>query len=137
MATREGKMRKKQNTLLICDDEPDLLELYGAMLSDDYKIMKASTGNECIDKYTEMKDKISVILLDFRIQEMTGDKVARDIKKINSAKIILISAYEIDHKLIQRLKDEKIIMEFVSKPISIQTLKRIVSKTISNEDLSA
>ncbi len=132
MAIREGKMRKKQNTLLICDDEPDLLELYGAMLSDDYKIMKASTGNECIDKYTEMKDKISVILLDFRIQEMTGDKVARDIKKINGAKIILISAYEIDHKLIQRLKDEKIIMEFVSKPISIQTLKRIVSKTISN-----
>ena len=81
MAMREGKMRKKQNTLLICDDEPDLLELYAAMLSDDYKIMKASTGNECIGKYTEMKDKISVILLDFRIQEMTGDKVARDIKK--------------------------------------------------------
>ena len=34
-------MRKKEHTLLICDDEPDLLELYAAMLSDDYKIMKA------------------------------------------------------------------------------------------------
>ncbi len=129
-------MQEKQNTLLICDDEPDLLDLYAAMLSDDYKILKASSGDECISKYTDMKDKISVILLDFRIREMTGDKVARNIKKINGAKIILISAYEIDHGLVQRLKDEKIIMEFVSKPISIQTLKRIVSKTISNEDLS-
>jgi len=132
-------MRKKQHTLLICDDEPDLLELYAAMLSDDYKIMKASSGEECIRKYIEMKDKmedITILLLDFRIGEMTGDKVARDIKEINGAKIILISAYEIDHDLIQRLKDEKVIREFVSKPISLDTLKRIIAKTISNDDLS-
>jgi len=109
------------------------------MLSDDYKIMKASSGEECIRKYIEMKDKmedITILLLDFRIGEMTGDKVARDIKEINGAKIILISAYEIDHDLIQRLKDEKVIREFVSKPISLDTLKRIIAKTISNDDLS-
>lgn len=138
MALRDN-MRKKVHTLLICDDEPDLLELYAAMLSDDYKIVKASSGEECIKKYIEMKEKmddITVILLDFRIGEMTGDKVARDIKEINGAKIILISAYEIDHDLIQRLKDERIIVEFASKPISLDTLKRIIAETISNDDLS-
>jgi two-component system, sporulation sensor kinase E len=126
-------MGKKVHTLLICDDEPDLLELYAAMLSDDYKIVKASSGEECIRKYIEMKEKmgdITVILLDFRIGEVTGDKVARDIKEINGAKIILISAYEIDHDLIQRLKDERVIVEFVSKPITLDTLKRIIAKTI-------
>lgn len=126
-------MRKKVHTLLICDDEPDLLELYAAMLSDDYKIVKASSGEECIRKYSEMKEKmveITVILLDFRIGELTGDKVAREIKEINGAKIILISAYEIDHDLIQRLKNERVIIEFVSKPISLDTLKRIIAKTI-------
>ncbi|HVD07530.1 MAG TPA: response regulator, partial [Nitrososphaeraceae archaeon] len=131
-------MRKKEHTLLICDDEPDLLELYGAMLSDDYKIMKASSGEECIRKYIETKEKmddITVILLDFRIGELTGDKVARDIKKINGAKIILISAYEINHDLIQRLKDERVIVEFVSKPVSLDTLKRIIAKTIVKDDL--
>jgi two-component system, sporulation sensor kinase E len=138
MALRDN-MRKKVHTLLICDDEPDLLELYAAMLSDDYKIVKASSGEECIKKYIEMKEKmddITVILLDFRIGEMTGDKLARDIKEINGAKIILISAYEIDHDLIQRLKDERIIVEFASKPISLDTLKRIIAETISNDDLS-
>ena len=131
-------MRKKEHTLLICDDEPDLLELYGAMLSDDYKIMKASSGEECIRKYIETKEKmddITVILLDFRIGEVTGDKVARDIKEINDAKIILISAYEINHDLIQRLKDERVIVEFVSKPVSLDTLKRIIAKTIVKDDL--
>jgi len=106
-------MRKKVHTLLICNDEPALLELYAAMLNDDYKIVKASSGEECIRKYIEMKEKmgdITVILLDFRIGEVTGDKVARDIKEINDAKIILISAYEIDHDLIQRLKDERVIV---------------------------
>ena len=67
---------------------------------------------------------------------MTGDKVARDIKEINGAKIILISAYEIDHDLIQRLKDERVIVEFVSKPITLDTLKRIIAKTILIDDLS-
>ena len=127
-------MRKKEHTLLICDDEPDLLELYAAMLSEDYKIIKASSGDECIRKYIEMKEKmedVTVILLDFRIGEMTGDKVARDIKEINGAKIILISAYEIDRDLIQRLKDEGVIFEFVPKPITLDTLKRIIAKTIS------
>jgi CheY-like chemotaxis protein len=68
--------------------------------------------------------------LDYRIGEVTGDKVARDIKEINGAKIILISAYEINHDLIQRLKNERVIIEFVSKPISLDTLKRIIAKTI-------
>ena len=126
-------MRKKEHTLLICDDEPDLLELYAAMLSEDYKIVKASSGAECIRKYIEMKEKmddITVILSDFRIGQATGDQVAR-------AKIILISAYEIDHDLIQRLKNEGVIIEFASKPISLDTLKRIIAKTISNNDLSS
>jgi response regulator RpfG family c-di-GMP phosphodiesterase len=126
-------MRKKVHTLLICDDEPDLLELYAAMLSEDYKIVKASSGEECIRKYIEMKEKmgdITVILLDFRVGEVTGDKIARELKEINGAKIILISAYEIDHDLIQRLKDERVIVEFVSKPITLDTLKRIIAKTI-------
>jgi response regulator RpfG family c-di-GMP phosphodiesterase len=61
---------------------------------------------------------------------VTGDKVARDIKEINGAKIILISAYEINHDLIQRLKNERVIIEFVSKPISLDILKRIIAKTI-------
>jgi response regulator RpfG family c-di-GMP phosphodiesterase len=131
-------MRKKEHTLLICDDEPDLLELYAAMLSDDYKIMRASSGEECIRKYIETKEKmdnITVILLDFRIGEVTGDKVARDIKEINDVKIILISAYEINDHLIQRLKDERVIVEFVSKPVSLDTLKRIIAKTIGKDDL--
>jgi len=132
-------MHKKEHTLLICDDEPDLLELYAAMLSDNYKIVKATSGEECIRKYIETKEKrndIAVILLDFRIGEVTGDKVARDIKEINGAKIVLISAYEIDRDLIQRLKDERVIVEFVSKPITLDTLKRIIVKTILIDDLS-
>jgi two-component system, sporulation sensor kinase E len=129
-------MRKKEHTLLICDDEPDLLELYAAMLSEDYRIIKASSGDECIRKYIEMKEKmedITVILLDFRIGEMTGDVVARNIKEINGAKVILISAYEIERDLIQRLKDERVIIEFVPKPITLDTLKRIIAKTISED----
>jgi len=129
-------MRKKEHTLIICDDEPDLLELYAAMLSEDYRIIKASSGDECIRKYIEMKAKmedVTVILLDFRIGEMTGDIVARNIKEINGAKVILISAYEIESDLIQRLKDERVIIEFVPKPITLDTLKRIIAKTISED----
>jgi hypothetical protein len=33
------------------------------------------------------------------------------------------------------LKDERVIVEFVSKPVSLDTLKSIITKTIVKDDL--
>lgn len=45
---------------------------------------------------------------------MSGDDVARRIKQVNGIKIILISAYELDEQMTEKLKqDEFIVIAFL------------------------
>ncbi len=38
---------------MICDDEIDILEMFQAALSEDYEILTADSGEDCIGKYFE------------------------------------------------------------------------------------
>ena len=124
------------HTVIICDDEEDILNLNAAMLSPDYKTVKASSGKEFIQKYLEIKRKVKqnqtiIVLMDYKLLDTTGDILARQIKDVNFVKVILISAFDIDPGFTSRLKKEKIISEFLCKPFKISTLKEIISKSLS------
>ena len=62
---------------------------------------------------------------------MTGDQVAKDIMTVNGTSIILISAYQLENQLIEQLKENKVIVEFLNKPISVTLLRQSVNKVIS------
>ena len=107
---------------MICDDERDLLELFGLALKSKYNVILVDSGEDCIDKYIDEKNqgnKIHLILLDYRLGGMFGDSVARKIKEYNGTKIILISAYDLDDSLVKDLEENNYIAKFVEKPILI------------------
>ena len=69
-----------KKTVMICDDERDLLELFGLALNIKYNVIPVDSGEDCIDKYIDEKNqgnKIHLILLDYRLGGMFGDSVAR------------------------------------------------------------
>jgi CheY-like chemotaxis protein len=72
------------------------------------------------------------ILIDFKLGYTKGDELARKIREIGDAKIILISAYDMDQKLIKSLKDEGTIVEFLIKPIRLVTLRATIANVISS-----
>ena len=123
-----------KKTIMICDDERDLLELFGLALNIKYNIILVDSGEDCIDKYIDEKNhgnKIHLILLDYRLGGMFGDSVARKIKEYNGTKIILISAYDLDDVLVKDLEQNKYIAKFVEKSILINSLIELVADTIS------
>ena len=123
-----------KKTVMICDDERDLLELFGLALKIKYNVILVSSGEDCIDKYIDEKNqgnKIHLILLDYRLGGMFGDSVARKIKEYNGTKIILISAYDLDGELVKDLEENNYIAKFVEKPILINSLIELVADTIS------
>ena len=65
---------------------------------------------------------------------MTGEDVARRIKELNGTRIILISAYDIKDNLINELKSENIIVEFMHKPVSFSTLREAVKRVIQKSE---
>jgi CheY-like chemotaxis protein len=117
----------REKTVMICDDERDLLELFGLALKSKYNVIQVSSGEDCIEKFIEEKsrgNKIHLILLDYRLGGMLGDSVARKIKEYNGTKIILISAYDLDGALVKDLKEKNYIVKYVEKPIFINSLKQ-------------
>jgi response regulator RpfG family c-di-GMP phosphodiesterase len=120
----------RKKTIMICDDEPDLLEVFELTLKSKYDVIPVDSGKACIDMYIKEKNKIDLILLDYRLGDMLGDSVARKIRSYNGTNIILISGYELDDKLIQELEDGNHIRKFVKKPIQMNELNQLVAEMI-------
>jgi CheY-like chemotaxis protein len=114
-----------KKTVMICEDDRDLLRVYTLALRSKYEIIGTVSGRECISKYSESKKegkKIDALLLDYSLGDMTGDKIAAKIREMNGTKIIMISAFEIDSDLVDDLKTNGIITAFVKKPVTIGSL---------------
>jgi len=123
----------EKKTVMICDDERDLLELFGKALQTKYNVILVSSGEDCIEKFIDEKsrgNKIHLILLDYRLGGMFGDSVARKIKEYNGTKIILISAYDLDDVLVKDLEQNKYIAKYVEKPIHLTNLRELVADLI-------
>jgi response regulator RpfG family c-di-GMP phosphodiesterase len=119
---------------MICDDERDLLDLFGRALKSKYNIILVGSGEDCIEKFINEKNrgnKIHLILLDYRLGGMFGDSVARKIKQYNGTKIILISACDLDRELVKDLEENKYISKYIEKPIHLTNLIELVADTIS------
>jgi DNA-binding NtrC family response regulator len=116
-------LSKAKKTIIVCDDEQDLLQVFELALEPKYNVILTSSGKECIDKFMEennRENKIHLVLLDYRLGDMFGDSVARTIKQhSNETKIILISAYDLDKALVKELKENKYIIKFIEKPIQL------------------
>jgi response regulator RpfG family c-di-GMP phosphodiesterase len=128
-----GKLDAERKTVMICDDEPDLLSLFGKALESKYNVILVSRGEDCIEKFIEEKNrgnKIHLILLDYKLGDMFGDTVARKIKEHNGVKIILISAYELENTLLKELEENHYISIYIDKPIHLTKLVDLVANTI-------
>ena len=124
----------RKKTVMICDDEQDLLQVFELALESKYNVILASSGKDCIDRFIEEKNrgnKIHLILLDFRLGDMFGDSVARTIKQYNGTKIILISAYDLDSALVKELEENNHIANYIKKPIQIDDLIDLVANTVN------
>jgi response regulator RpfG family c-di-GMP phosphodiesterase len=122
-----------KKTIMVCDDEPDLLQLFGMALKSKYNVILVSSGEDCIDKFVEEKTqgiKVHLILLDYRLGDMLGDSVAKKIKAYNGTKIILISAYDLTNVVVKELEENKYIVKYIKKPIQVADLIEIVASTI-------
>ena len=83
-----------RNSILVVDDDPDILEALKVMLEDQgYKVETASNGN--ILQFLNATNLPSVIVLDVLISGMDGRDIAETLRKQKETKnipIVMISA---------------------------------------------
>ncbi|MFN3480319.1 MAG: ATP-binding protein [Thermodesulfovibrionales bacterium] len=122
-----------EETVLIIDDEANIRSLCSDMLEPlGYTVIAAEDGNKGIQIFREMKDKISVVILDMIMPKMGGGEVFQILKTIKpDVKVILYSGYS--HNgfagIDKLIKDGAI--GFIQKPFTRQTLGQAIRKALS------
>jgi CheY-like chemotaxis protein len=123
-----------RKTVMICEDDPDLLQVYKLALRSKYNVVGVESGGECLEEYKRMRQNgatIDAMLLDYRLPDFTGDQIAMELKKLDGTKIIMISAFDIDSLLLAKLKSAGFISTFVKKPISVYSLGEAIDNALA------
>jgi signal transduction histidine kinase/CheY-like chemotaxis protein len=93
-----AKLGKKVKTILLVDDEPDLLRLFTRILANSelkYRVLRAATGQEALDYLREQKP--DVVLLDLIMPEMDGFQVLQEKQKDQSIKdipVVVVTSWD-------------------------------------------
>ena len=83
-------MNTKDITILLVDDEPDILEIVGYNLSSEgYNVVTAENGAEAVKK--AKKKKPHLVILDVMMPEMDGIEACEQIRKIPDLQNIIIT----------------------------------------------
>ena len=115
-------MNNQEITILLVDDEPDILEIVGYNLSQEgYKIVKASNGKEAVLK--AKKELPQLIIMDVMMPEMDGIEACekiRQIPELQNCIITFLTARSEDYS--QMAGFDAGADDYISKPIKPRIL---------------
>jgi CheY-like chemotaxis protein len=80
-------------TVLVADDDPDVLRLAALLLErNGYAVLRATNGVEALMLYASYSDRVDVVLTDVDMPEMNGIELAARIRNTNpAAKVVFMS----------------------------------------------
>lgn len=121
----------KDYSLLIVEDNPDLLNYLVAELSDEYDVLFATSGPEAIQL---AKEKVpDLIITDNVIPEISGKEVCKVLKndlKTSHIPIILLTAQASSEHLISGMN--ALVDMYITKPFLIKNLSASIKALINN-----
>ena len=122
--------------ILLMEDDQEIASLYSYVLQDrGHTVNHACTAEECLKVYSEClhreQMKITIlrhvqpydaVILDYKMPDRNGLEVAKEILAINPhQRIIFVSAF-VEEWLFDSVKELKIPVEFLQKPVSNKVL---------------
>lgn len=109
------RLGKPDRTLLLVDDEPNILNALKRLLRrDEYRILTANGGHEGLEALE--KNRVDVIISDQRMPMMTGVEFLRNAKKLYPDTIRIILSGYTELQYITDAINEGAIYKFLTKP---------------------
>ncbi len=117
-------------TILLAEDELEVRRLVKTVLEEfGYKVIEAVDGDDAINRFTENKDRIDIVILDVIMPMKNGRSAYNEIKDIKSdVKTIFISGYTED--IIKREDIFEMGLNFISKPVSPSDLLKKIREVL-------
>jgi CheY-like chemotaxis protein len=130
------KLHMGNETLLLVDDEEDILKIGTEMLDSlGYKVIPVRSGIEAVKLFTEKKDEIKLVILDMVMPEMNGSETFDHLKKIRPGiKVLLSSGYSLSKEASQILNNGH--NSFIQKPFDISRVSFKIRELLDREVLT-
>ncbi|MBB4038540.1 PAS domain S-box-containing protein [Microvirga flocculans] len=132
--TLPSEIHSTQGTILVVDDEPDILIAIEDLLEDDYRVLTASTPIKALDILRREPD-IAVIISDQRMPEMQGDEFLAKARELSDAEAILLTGYA-DLKAVIGAVNKGRIMAYAPKPWDPAALSNMVANAYQRRMLA-
>jgi len=128
-----GEMREGTETILLVDDEEQILEVSKDMLKVlGYTVHTANSGKKAIAIYRAHKDGIDMVILDMIMPDLSGGETYDQLKKINpDVKVLLSSGYSIDSQASEILK--RGCDGFIQKPFDLKGLSQNLRTILAHD----
>ena len=123
-----------RHSLLVVDDEKEILRSLTLTFGDDYEVFTACSGIEALELLDHHND-ISLVIADQRMPQMTGVEFLEKAIQINPHMIrIILTGYTDTSALIQAVNKGHI-YQYVTKPWERHELKIIVKRALESYEL--
>jgi signal transduction histidine kinase len=129
----ETVQRNGAPTVLIADDEPDMLRFLKSQLQGQYQVLEAVDGRQAFEKASQFLPDI--IVLDMMMPEKDGLQVCRELRERTSTKripVVLLTARADEETKLQSLAAGA--SDFLSKPFSTTELHVRVKNLIESHE---
>jgi signal transduction histidine kinase len=129
-------MTSPRPTLLVVDDEPEVLHSVHDLFRLDYRVLTCERGGEAL-KVLESPEEIHVVMSDQRMPGMTGVEVLRHARRLRpEATRLMFTAYA-DIKAVVDAINQGSVFRYISKPWDPEELQCVVRQAVEQHDLIA
>ncbi len=120
--------------ILLVDDEINILSSLKRLLrKEEYEIVTASSGREGLEILT--KHKVSLIISDQRMPEMSGVEFLRQVKDLYPDTIRIILSGYTDVNTIMASINEGEVYKFITKPWNEEEIRIAIRRSLEQHDL--
>lgn len=118
-------------TILVVDDEPNIIEILEIVLLDDgMEVLKSRSGREALAILREKK--VDVVISDIKMPDFSGVELLREAKPVSPETIfIMITAFASTETAIEALQYGA--YDYITKPFKMEDLRGIVHRALEKK----
>jgi len=128
-----GKIARGDETIMIVDDEPMVLEVSQRMAEYlGYRVNAFPDARKAVDFFRDHQAEVNLVILDMVMPAMSGEEAFHQLRKLNpGVKVLLASGYSLEGKAREIMKSG--CDGFIQKPFELKKLGRAIREILDRE----